>query len=70
MGGVDNERINDVRMMSRKRMRQLREDALFRAVADAPRPDHSLLKREARRFAEWIARQRAKEGVVCASECR
>lgn len=56
--------------MSRKRMRLLREDASFRAIADAPRPDHSALKREARRFVEWIARQRAKEAAVCAAECR
>lgn len=59
-----------MRMMSRKRMRRLREDASFRAIADAPRPDHSALKREARRFVEWIARQRAKEDAACAAECR
>ena len=50
-----------MRTMTSEQMREIRDNPVFRRIADLGRPDHAALKKEAGIFARWIARQHEKE---------
>ena len=50
-----------MRTMTSERMREIRDNPIFRRIAELGHPDHTALKREAEIFARWIARQHRKE---------
>lgn len=50
-----------MRTMSIEQLDELRRHPAYRLIEDARRPDHTALRREAERFARWIARKHDKE---------
>jgi hypothetical protein len=56
-----NKEFQTLRTMTSERMCEIRDNPIFRRIAELGRPDHTALKREAESFARWIARQHRKE---------
>lgn len=50
-----------MRAITFEQMNEIQQSETYRLVVDRPKPDHSLLRKEAERFAKWIARQHDKE---------
>ena len=50
-----------MRTITPELLSELEKNKFYRFFVDAPRPDHTRLKREAAIFERWIAREHAKE---------
>ncbi len=50
-----------MRTMSIEQLDELRRYSAYRLIEDTRRPDHTVLRRDAERFARWIARKHDKE---------
>lgn len=50
-----------MRALTFEQMHIIQQSETYRLIVDRPKPDHSLLRKEAERFAKWIARQHDKE---------
>ena len=50
-----------MRAITFEQMNEIQQSETYRLIVDRPKPDHSLLRKEAERFAKWIARQHDKE---------
>lgn len=50
-----------MRAITFEQMNAIQRSETYRLIIDRPKPDHSLLRKEAERFAKWIARQHDKE---------
>ena len=50
-----------MRTLTSKQLREIRNNPIFRRIAELGRPDHTALKRDAESFAKWIALQHRRE---------
>ena len=50
-----------MRAITFEQMNDIQRSETYRLIVDRPKPDHTLLRKEAERFAKWIARQHDKE---------
>ena len=50
-----------MRTISLEQLEEFKKHPAYRVIADARRPDHTALRRDAEQFARWIARQHKKE---------